>query len=211
MMCLDCCSSIRSSKRKAPCYVVTRCSISILVPMPIRRMPPHSSAFRRRRFPIVAPNMLPSSEKRKDTRPMIRTGEMMLFRLSMPKQAKEIPTARASMLVAMANVRIINKCVGDGAGASLFSVKCSYIILPPMKSSNVNAIQWSHASVTPAVHNVSPHPIRGIPPWKSPKKKAIVKNVDHCRRLSEMPLATLTAKQSIAKATANSNVSKNVM
>ena len=66
-----------------------------------------------------------------------------------------------------------------------------------MKSSNVNAIQWSHASVTPAVHNVRPHPIMGMPPWKSPKKKAMVRNVDHCRRLSEMPLAILTAKQSI--------------
>ena len=54
----------------------------------------------------------PMIEKTNDTMPMIRIGEAMLSQVFMPVQAKEIPTAKASILVATANVRTTNKRVG---------------------------------------------------------------------------------------------------
>ena len=102
-----------------------RCSNKIFVPIPISSRPPQSSAFRRILFPRSAPKRFPNIEKAKDTAPMIIVGMIIDWRFRMPKQANDIPTAKASILVAIAKVRITTKVVGEKEATEFSSLKCS--------------------------------------------------------------------------------------
>ena len=52
-------------------------------------------------------------EKRKDTMPMITIGDKMDDQVVIPIKANEIPTANASILVAMAKVKMTGSLVGS--------------------------------------------------------------------------------------------------
>ena len=81
----------------------------------------------------------------------------------------------------------------------------------PKKASSPKAIQWSYASMRWLKRLAPNHPNRGINAWKKPKKKAIVRNVFQWMRLRMIPLATDTVKQSIARLTANNQISNVLM
>ena len=75
-------------------------------------IPAQSSARRLTRFPKYTPIRQPMMEKMNDTKPMMSTGSRMLRQVSIPVKANEMPTAKASILVATARVRITGKRVG---------------------------------------------------------------------------------------------------
>ena len=70
--------------------------------MPMRIIPAHNSARRFTRFPKYTPIRHPMRENTNDTIPIIRIGKAILSQEVIPVQAKEMPTAKASMLVATA-------------------------------------------------------------------------------------------------------------
>ena len=80
--------------------------------MPMRIIPAHNSARRFTRLPKYTPMRHPMRENTNDTIPMTRIGKEMLFQVVMPVQAKEIPTAKASILVATAKVKTTSSRVG---------------------------------------------------------------------------------------------------
>ena len=53
--------------------------------------------------------------------------------------------------------------------------------------------------------------MNGIRAWKSPKKKPIFRKVPHRMRWRMMPLVTDTVKQSMARLTANNQISNALM
>ena len=59
------------------------------------------------------------------------------------KNAKLIPTAKASILVAIANIIISLFVIPSVSSSSSSSSKKPFIILNPINPSNINAIQWS--------------------------------------------------------------------
>lgn len=73
---------------------------------------------------------------------MMVMGERIEASEFMPTKAKEMPTAKASILVATASVRTTFKRVGSKQHLSS-PLKLSFIIRPPRKANNPNAIQWS--------------------------------------------------------------------
>lgn len=105
--------------------MLVRCSISIFVPIAISSVPPKSSARRLRRFPTLAPRILPKIENRKETKPMTEMEMSIDCKFVIPKHAKEMPIARASMLVAIASVNITISRVGENPSFSSEAVKCS--------------------------------------------------------------------------------------
>lgn len=107
----------------------------------MRIIPAHSSARRFTRLPKNTPIKQPAMEKANDTIPIMRMGQKMV-NVSKPMQAKEIPTANASMLVATASVRMFFIRVGSKCGCSS-SLKLSFIIRTPRIKSSPKAIQWS--------------------------------------------------------------------
>ena len=85
-------------------------------------------------------------ENTKETMPMMPIGKPMLCQVVMPVQANEMPTARASMLVATAKVSITDKRVGSKWWCASSS-KLSFIIRMPKMASKPKAIQWSNFSI----------------------------------------------------------------
>ena len=67
-------------------------------------------------------------------------------KVSIPMKANEMPTAKASMLVAMAKVMITFKLLGSKPCWSL-SLNPSLIIRKPKIDNNPKAIQWSMDSI----------------------------------------------------------------
>lgn len=98
--------------------------MSILKPMMMRRVPPNSSACRLRRLPNVAPNMLPHNESVNEVAVIIATGRRMFVRSFIPKQENVMPTAKASILVAIESAIMTMRRVGEREGLSLL-VRCS--------------------------------------------------------------------------------------
>lgn len=96
-------------------------------------MPPHSSMCRSHRLPKYTPVMLPVTEKRKETSPKRRIGCNIDAGEVFPVKAKVIPTAIASMLVAMAKGMMVFKQNGL-IGCASFWRKFSLIILPPTRA-----------------------------------------------------------------------------
>ena len=95
--------------------------------------------------PNTLPILTPKTEKVKVVKPMISTDDHNLTWI----QAKEIPTAKASMLVAMAKSNmVLMDCFGRSSismtvSSLSFPISASRIILAPIKKSNPKAIQWS--------------------------------------------------------------------
>ena len=113
-------------------------------------IPPMISADFSNLEPNTLPIFTPKTEKAKVVRPMIRTDDHSFTWI----QAKETPTAKASMLVAMARSSMVLKLSGvDCFVASLLAMTdfssssfpntASRIMLAPIKKSNPKAIQWS--------------------------------------------------------------------
>ncbi len=116
---------------------ILKCSRSIFVPRIIRIMPPAISAFDLYFVPKTLPIFNPKAEIINVTIPMHDTAKTILTF----KNASEIPTARASMLVAMARSSIdLNDRELSDFSSSLESA--SLIIFRPIKSKSINAIQW---------------------------------------------------------------------
>lgn len=81
--------------------------------------------------------------KRKETMPMMMIGVEMVDMDEYPKQAKEMPTARASILVATANNNWVLSLRGLKWCSFSSSSNDSFIILPPRNAKRAKAIQWS--------------------------------------------------------------------
>ena len=98
-------------------------------------IPADFSNFEPNTFPIFTPR----TEKAKVVTPMINTDDQIFTWI----HANEIPTAKASMLVAMANNNMVLKPNEPSLGWSSCFNSASRIILAPIKKSNPKAIQWS--------------------------------------------------------------------
>ena len=114
--------------------------------------------------------------------------------------AKLNPTARASMLVAMARSKtffhfVTSRCLGLSSSFRKLSIS----ILPPMKAKMPKAMNGAIFPNMPNSSSPTSHPISGIPPWNTPNAR---ENRSTCRRSNvgcSIPTTQLMAKQSIAK------------
>ena len=105
--------------------------------------PPTSSAFDLYFAPNTFPTFNPIAERMNVVAPMNSTAATIFTSGS---NAKVIPTARASILVAMASRSIVLKLNEASSFSSSFD-SASLIILPPIRQSSTNAIQWSTAVI----------------------------------------------------------------
>ena len=162
--------------------------------------PPVISAILLYREPKTFPILTPTNENRKVVMPIIMT-ENQIFTL---RNANDTPTAKASMLVAMAIMSMVlnpqpHELLSSSSSSS--SDKASLIILTPMTSNRPNAIQWSKAVMR--CSNCAPrkYPIKGMrawnPPNHNPHNKAVLKE----NFLVAKPLQIETEKASIERAT----------
>ena len=121
-----------------------KCSNRIFNPMRINIIPPIIPADLSYLEPKTLPIFTPKMEKTKVVRPMMSTDDHNFTWM----QANETPTAKASMLVAIAKRNMVLK-----SNALLFSPSsflpqtASRIMLAPMRTSSPKAIQWSYASI----------------------------------------------------------------
>ena len=122
------------------------CSIRILSPIVMRITPPTNSAFFLYWFPNMFPILNPTMENRNVVIPIIVIELMM----SVFRNAKETPAARASMLVATAktNSALIEKSALFSSSSLLPTA--SLIMLPPIIANSANAIQWSKSATASA-------------------------------------------------------------
>ena len=125
----------------------------------------------------------------------------------MPTQAKEIPTAKASILTAMPNNKMVFMSEGLKWWVLSSPFSPSYSMRPPKKANRPKAIQWSKDSIRPCRLRVPIHPNMGMSPWKSPKESEMDAAVRPHHRRWMMPLVMATVKQSIANANARSQIS----
>ena len=88
--------------------------------------------------PKTLPIFTPKTENRKVVNPMTITDDQSLTWM----QANETPTAKASMLVAMASKNMVLKLKEPSCFSSLPQT-ASRIMLVPMSNSKPKAIQWS--------------------------------------------------------------------
>ena len=106
-------------------------------------MPPASSAFDLYFVPNTFPTFRPIADRIKVVAPMNRTAAAIF---TSGRSAKVMPTASASMLVAIASSSIVLK-LNDASSFSSSFESASLIIFPPIKHSSTNAIQWSTAVI----------------------------------------------------------------
>ena len=106
-------------------------------------MPPAKVALSSYFAPNLCPTHTPAAESTKVVQPI----SVMAAAIRTCRKANEMPTANASILVAIARMRssLISSFYPPEAlfGASSFFRTTSQIILPPIKVSKANAIQWS--------------------------------------------------------------------
>ena len=123
-------------------YRIPRCSSRILHPSRIRITPPASSAFDLYFVPNIFPIFTPAAERVNVVTPIKDTAAIRCtFR-----NAKVIPTARASILVATARRNMV--LMSSDSFSSSHSPEQAYlIILAQMIPSRINAIQWSMAVI----------------------------------------------------------------
>lgn len=88
------------------------CSHRIRQPIIISISPPIGSTGMRKRLPKLIPMMYPIKESTEEVIPMIRMGYRIDEKVFNPMQVNDIPTARASILVATANVSITINLAG---------------------------------------------------------------------------------------------------
>ena len=142
-------------------------------------------------FPIFTPMM----ENKKVVTPIINTDDQILTWI----QAKEIPTAKASILVAMAKSSMVLNPNELSAGSSSFRDNASRIMLAPIKKSNPKAIQWSTAVMYRSNCEPRKYPINGIKAWKKPNQRPQIKAIFHENLLVVNPLQMETEKASIER------------
>ena len=132
------------------------------------------------------------------------------FQMFTSKKANDTPTAKASMLVAMAIMSIVLNPVQLQAHSAVVccplsvnssSDKASLIILTPIMSNNPNAIQWSNDVIR--CSNCAPrkYPINGINAWNPPNHNPHNKAVLSENFFVANPLHIETEKASIERAT----------
>ena len=119
-------------------YNPNKCSIRIFRPMRISMTPPVISAYFPSFPPILFPRNTAAALMKKVVTPIRQTAE----RISTFRNAKLIPTAKASILVAIASRKIsfvgMDSIEVSHSDAASFD---SRIILTPIKPSRKNAIQ----------------------------------------------------------------------
>ena len=103
----------------------------------------------------------PAIERAKDVMPMATKGKISDDRVLKPVTPKEIPTAKASILVAMASMSITFMRVGSKQHFFLVS-KYSIIMRTPMYDNRPKAIQWSYALIESLKKLIPSHPKSGI-------------------------------------------------
>ena len=81
------------------------------------------------------------SDMAKDTNPIIRIGESIEWMVFIPKKAKVMPIANASMLVATDNASTTLGLDGLYSCLQSSSLKLSQTIFPPINSNKMKAIQ----------------------------------------------------------------------
>ena len=118
-------------------------SVRILTPIIINTAPPAISDLFPKRFPHLLPIYTPARDMKKVTIPITAeekiTGTFMV--------ANVTPAAKASILVAIAKTVRVEMDSGFFISSVDFSFIASYIILHPMNTRRVKAIQWSKASM----------------------------------------------------------------
>ena len=142
-------------------------------------------------FPIFTPN----TENKKVVSPIMSIDDQILTWM----QAKEMPTAKASILVAMAKSNMVLKPNELSDGSSSFLDNASRIMLAPIRKSRLKAIQWSTAVIYCSNWEPRKYPIKGIKAWKSPNQSPQVKAIFQENCLAVKPLQMETEKASIER------------
>ena len=134
---------------------IPRCSSNIFVPIKMRITPPALSAPDLNLVPHRFPSFTPAKPNAKVVAP-IRVTARTMFTLS---TAKLIPTASASMLVAIAKRSMV---FTSKLASSFSSSPASLIILSPIMRRRTKAIQWSKSAMI--AMNLAPikYPMLGI-------------------------------------------------
>ena len=78
---------------------------------------------------------------------MMPIGGRMAAKLRTPRNANEMPTAKASILVATANAETTFRLVGSNSCLQPSSLKDSMTMRPPRKAKMAKATQWSILSM----------------------------------------------------------------
>ncbi len=187
--------------------MMPKCSKSILIPIKTRTIPPAISAFALNFAPNLLPVRTPAKERTKVVAP-IRPTE---GRIDTLRKAKVIPTASASMLVAIARTKSSLIFSLYSSVPSSFSFMASNIIFPPMKHKSPKAIQWSKAVMYFSKLLHASQPTKGMTAWNTPKKRDITSPLFIFSFLMESPLHKATAKASMERPIAIKSNSIKVM
>lgn len=124
------------------------------------------------------------------TSPIIKAGK----KIEMFKIDKVIPIAKASILVAIDNIKI--EC------AFISNSSASKIIFSPIAERIKKAIQWSNEEIISLISMPISHPKMGIKAWKIPKDRGNF----IAYSLFTIPIAIETANASIDNAMATSTI-----
>ena len=109
--------------------------------------PANCSAGQSKRLPIETPRNFPKRLNKNENTPIINIGNKRSLNIVTPIEINEKPTAKASILVAMANVNNRNGFEGLNDTPSFLLWKPFQIILLPKKVSKPNEIQWSKVDI----------------------------------------------------------------
>jgi len=131
----------------------------------------------------------------KVTTPMMIAG----IRTSVDSMDIEMPTTKASMLVATANVAMVTTPISPFPSSS--PKKSSLIMLRPIRSRMAKAIQWAYSDTRSYTAEPRMNPRQGIRNWKNPNHAPVVRPTVSRAFLDMRPLIMETANASIARAT----------
>ena len=136
-------------------------------------MPPVSEALSLYLAPKRLPINTPNAEITKVVHPISPEALPILTE----RNAKVIPIASASILVATAissSSFRSNRSLENSSSSLPSSCRVSHTI-PPMNSSSTKAIQWSYRVIYCAKRLPSSQPKKGISAWNPPKNNAMIK------------------------------------
>src|SRR3990172_4050571 len=184
-----------SDEGSRPAAYPERCPTRILTPIPTRIAPPAISIRLPAASPMRSPRCSPAAVSAQATKPITTAGYQIPTR-STPRLN---PTARASMLVATDRTISEAPRVGSRPASPAFSpATASWIIFPPMNRSRPKASQWSYPERNRSTERPAIQPTTGIRNWKNPKCQAR-RRVWRAETVPRaIPVATATAKASIA-------------
>ena len=137
-------------------------------------MPPVSEALSLYLAPKRLPINTPNAEITKVVHPISPEALPILTE----RNAKVIPIASASILVATAissSSFRSNRSLANSSSSLPSSCRVSHTIFPPMNSSSTKAIQWSYRVMYCANRLPSSQPKKGISAWNPPKNNAMIK------------------------------------